>query len=350
MNLKNLKDNELLFQTKLLVQNERQVLTKILHHLREVERRKLFSDLGCQSLFEYAVKELKYSEGQAGRRIQAMRLIKEIPEIEKKIEKGSLSLSNISQAQSYFREVNKIEESLTTKNSEKRSGFKHKFETSEKLKILESLENKSAREGQRILIKMRPQVALPKERGRILTESHSEVRFVMSEDLKKRLEELRSLLGIKGSNMSLAELIDYMATVSIQDLKIKKFGKKRMLSQAISKAKSNEDSLSKKAQKAPLTPTPESQRDKNIRHISRAIKSQVWTRDQGKCTMCGSPRNLNIDHVKPIALGGNSNPENLRLLCFHCNQRQAMKVFGVNHVRQMQTKGNSQLSKLKSVN
>ena len=49
MNLKNLKDNELLFQTKQLVQNERQVLTKILHHLREVERRKRFSDLGYRS-------------------------------------------------------------------------------------------------------------------------------------------------------------------------------------------------------------------------------------------------------------------------------------------------------------
>ena len=119
MNLKSFKDKELLSQIKQLVKNEREVLTKILHHLREVERRKLFSDLGYQSLFEYTVKELKYSEGQAGRRIQAMRLIKEIPEVEKKIASGKLSLSNISQAQSYFREARKMEAHppLETKDS-----------------------------------------------------------------------------------------------------------------------------------------------------------------------------------------------------------------------------------------
>lgn len=103
MNLTHLKDQELLTRTKQLVQQERLLLTQVLHHLREVERRKLFCDLGYQSLFEYAIKELHYSEGQAGRRIQAMRLIKELPEVEEKIKTGALSLSNIAQAQSYFK-------------------------------------------------------------------------------------------------------------------------------------------------------------------------------------------------------------------------------------------------------
>ena len=96
MNLKHLRDQELLANTEELVQTERSTLTKILHHLREIERRRLYSDKGCASLFEYTVKFLHYSEGQAGRRIQAMRLIKEIPEIGCKIESGALSLSNIS--------------------------------------------------------------------------------------------------------------------------------------------------------------------------------------------------------------------------------------------------------------
>src|SRR5690606_12598786 len=91
-------------RTKQLVARERQLLTEVLHHLREVERRKLFSDLGYPSLFAYAVGELKYSEGQAGRRIQAMRLIRLLPEVEQQVAAGSLSLSNVSQAQSYFRE------------------------------------------------------------------------------------------------------------------------------------------------------------------------------------------------------------------------------------------------------
>jgi hypothetical protein len=318
LNLKQLKDSELLSQTKQLVQKERQVLTQILNHIREVERRKLFSDLGYQSLFEYAIKELQYSEGQAGRRIQAMRLIKEIPEIEKKIESGKLSLSNISQAQSYFREIKKMNTNQKLRSSEAVE-IKMKFEAEDKLKILESLENKSVREGQKILIQMQPQIALTKEKERALTESHSEMRFILTEKVKKRLEELRSLLGVKGTNMSFADLVDYMVGVSLHDLKLKKFGKKRTLIET-------------------TTPTSELQHSKNLRYVSRAVQLQVWNRDQGKCTNCGNQRNLNIDHIKPLALGGKSNSENLRLLCFHCNQRQAIMVFGVNHVQRKQRK------------
>jgi hypothetical protein len=103
MQLSSLQDQQLLIATKTLVQNEREVLTKVLHHLREIERRRLYSDLGCQSLVEYAVKELKYSESQASRRLHAMQLMKEIPQIETAIASGELSLSNTSQAQSLFR-------------------------------------------------------------------------------------------------------------------------------------------------------------------------------------------------------------------------------------------------------
>ena len=237
MDLQNLKDQELLSQIKQLVQNERQVLTKILHHLREVERRKLFSDLGYRSLFEYAIKELHYSEGQAGRRIQAMRLIRELPEVEKKIESGELSLSNISLAQSYFRDLKKAEsqrmldatinttETLTTeKNTEKlNTENTENTEKKKKLKILESLENKSAREGQKVLLQIQPKKALPKERERLISETHTEVRFVMTQNLRERLEELRSLLGPKGAHMTLAELVDYMTNVSIDHLNAKRF-------------------------------------------------------------------------------------------------------------------------------
>src|SRR5579863_1786593 len=98
--LQNLSDHALLEKTRSLVKEEREITARILHHLREVERRKLFSDLGYPSLFAYAMGDLHYSESSAQRRISAMRLLKEIPELEGKIASGSLSLSVISQAQS----------------------------------------------------------------------------------------------------------------------------------------------------------------------------------------------------------------------------------------------------------
>ena len=66
----------------------------------------------------------------------------------------------------------------------------------------------------------------------------------------------------------------------------------------------------------------------NPRHIPRSTRQALWDRDGGQCTCCGSKRNLNFDHIQPVALGGKSTASNLWLLCFQCNQRQAIKTFG----------------------
>ncbi|MCB9025305.1 MAG: HNH endonuclease [Bdellovibrionaceae bacterium] len=497
LNLKHLKDDELLTQTLNLVQKERHLLTQVLHHLKEVERRRLFSDLGYQSLFEYAVKELKYSEGQAGRRIQAMRLLKELPELEKKIESGALSLTNISQAQAYFREVKKSTKSTKSieyaKSATTKTESNKILKATDKVKILENLENKSTREGQKILLQMLPEIVLPKEKERILSDNHTEIKFVVNQELKNRLTELRSLLGAKGATMNMAELIEYMTKTSIEVIKIKKFGKKRVLNepslenvgraietqklleaqihieeehnvslfefqnkasktesdlpcgartniknikynlqlkrklpyskQAKSKlqqdqiapelqcsmnttAKNNnsfkniyEDGLDKKQialelqcsmnsttknnkslpfrnekwlnskrlatelvcnkksktinnhlsldvipehrfselvskPKATENPTEKpinisTNKSTSSRYISQLLKYQVWQRDQGKCQICSGQSFLNIDHIQPLAMGGKSKLENLRLLCFNCNQRQAINSLGI---------------------
>jgi hypothetical protein len=54
----------------------------------------LFAELGHPSLFAYAIGELGYSEAAASRRIEAMRAIREVAELEIKIESGELSLVN----------------------------------------------------------------------------------------------------------------------------------------------------------------------------------------------------------------------------------------------------------------
>lgn len=102
MNLSSLSDQRLLMATRELAAREREILILILHHLHEIESRRLYSDLKYSSLFDYAVRELKYSEGQAGRRIQAMRAMAAVPEIEEKISAGELSLSNVAMVQTAF--------------------------------------------------------------------------------------------------------------------------------------------------------------------------------------------------------------------------------------------------------
>ena len=104
--LKSLSDQNLLSQTKLLAQKERNITIQVIQHLSEIEYRKLHLKRGFSSLFDYTVKELGYSEGSAYRRIKAMKLCREIPETSDKLKAGSLNLMTVSKLQTFLK--NKI--------------------------------------------------------------------------------------------------------------------------------------------------------------------------------------------------------------------------------------------------
>ena len=106
-NLKRLSNDQLLLQTKNLVQKERQINILVLQHLQEIESRKLYLKRGFSSLFEYTVKELGYSESSAYRRIKAMKLCKELPETKLKMAKGELNLCTASKLQTVFEKQEK---------------------------------------------------------------------------------------------------------------------------------------------------------------------------------------------------------------------------------------------------
>src|SRR3989344_4784663 len=103
MNFKYLSDIELEISLKGSVADETRHKIIVLHKLAEFERRRLYSK-NYPSLFEYCVKVLKYSSASAQRRIDTMRAMKLIPELEQKIIAGELNLSSVSQAQSFFRQ------------------------------------------------------------------------------------------------------------------------------------------------------------------------------------------------------------------------------------------------------
>ncbi|MCM2276452.1 MAG: hypothetical protein NDJ89_00055 [Oligoflexia bacterium] len=93
-----------LSELKSAVQQERECALRVLHLLQEVDADRHYLEMGFPSLFEFATRELGYSPGAAMRRIQAMRLMKTMPEIEGKIQEGSLSLCVASKTQSFFRQ------------------------------------------------------------------------------------------------------------------------------------------------------------------------------------------------------------------------------------------------------
>lgn len=53
------------------------------------------------------------------------------------------------------------------------------------------------------------------------------------------------------------------------------------------------------------------------------LKKMVYGRSSGICAICGQPlsiNNFNIDHWKPINLGGTNEPDNLRATHISCNR------------------------------
>ena len=88
-----LSDRELLRETSNLVRHERHLQGAIIDHLAEIEARGLYLQRGFSSLFDYAVRELGYSDAAAARRIGAMRLCADQPDAREGLRDGSLTLS-----------------------------------------------------------------------------------------------------------------------------------------------------------------------------------------------------------------------------------------------------------------
>lgn len=269
MNLKHLTDTALLLDTKILVAHEREISLKVLHHLKEIERRRLFSDKGYSSLFDYAVRELGYSEPSAARRISAARLLKEMPEIEKRIESGVLSLTNLSMASQLFR------------NEDIK-------DVSAKKEILKQIEGTTKAECEKVLKMMIPPTDIPSP--------FKIVKWNLSEETVKIWDEWKNRNGHR--RVSQDVLIREALNLALKD-----YLKKR-----------NADITTPVAEPC------------GTRKMTASLKRYIFTRDKGKCVKCGSVHKLEFDHVRPFSLGGETKRENLRLLCFSCNQRSRIQA------------------------
>ena len=72
-------------------------------------------------------------------------------------------------------------------------------------------------------------------------------------------------------------------------------------------------------------PVPSQSKPRRI--IPTWVKLEVWKRDGGKCTMCGSDEDLHFDHIIPWSKGGSSStPDNIQLLCGRHNLQKHDKI------------------------
>lgn len=276
MNLKHLTDNSLIEETKRLVGLERKVSTDVLHHLKEIDRRKLFSDYGYSSMINYAIKELHYSESAAIRRIQSARLLADIPDIEKKINDGSLTLSGLSKAAGFFQKEN-IKGPAAKKE------------------ILDQIEGLTARDTDKKLFELGKEPILPKESTKPVSATFTQVKVNVSDETYNLMTKAKCILGEYSFGDS------FMAKVACEAI------------ENINRKKYKLNIRGRHTETQGRTPTASQQRE-------------LYERGEGVCEKCGSLFKVQKDHRHPYALGGKTETSNLRLLCFHCNQRERIKA------------------------
>lgn len=64
----------------------------------------------------------------------------------------------------------------------------------------------------------------------------------------------------------------------------------------------------------------------STRHIPHEVKSEVWARDGGRCTLCSENQYLEFDHIIPHSKGGANSVGNIQLLCRKCNLNKSDRI------------------------
>ena len=109
-----LGDQQLLNQTKRLAASQRCLEVHILDHLDEIDRRGLALRRGFSSLFDYAVRELRFTDASAQRRIQTMRLCRRHGWVRASLQSGELSLTSAAQLETTFAGAERAERQSRT--------------------------------------------------------------------------------------------------------------------------------------------------------------------------------------------------------------------------------------------
>jgi hypothetical protein len=232
--------------------------------LGEVDRHRVFLELGYTSLFSYCVQALGLSENVAVNFIAVSRKAREVPELQAALDGGVLGVSK----------AKKIVPVLSPQNP---------------TEWIAKASSMSCRSLEREVVKVAPREATP-ERIRPVSEDRAELRLGISpaaQEKLKRIQDLESQRRRKAA--TLEETLEALLEVYLA------------VKDPVRRA---ERILEKLPVTGPVT-----------KHV-------VARRDGGQCThrdprgiRCGNRRWIEVHHVKPRSLGGGDFPSNLVTLC-----------------------------------
>jgi len=328
-----------------LVKSERKITQEILLCIQQIDQTKAYAEFGYPSLFEYLVKAQKYSEGAAQRRISAARLLKELPEIEKKVQEGNLNLTQLSKLAS------------ATNQDQKATG--KKVSTEQKRELLEQMENKTGFETEQLLNQNFECNLKPKKEITPRKQAY-ELHLKLTPEQYEKLKKAQSLLSHVVYEGGFAEIIEVLCDKLIQKKEGKALIKSspRMEKESENKptagvaVKSEEniqgplaEAKATAATAVKLTENTQGTRDKirstaapavpNPRRrtaIPVSLQRLIYQRAEACCEYvsstghrCRSRYQVQLDHILPVAKGGGNEPGNLRVLCRTHNLSEARR-------------------------
>ena len=377
--LSRLPDRVLLARTRQLVDRERHLHVDIIDHLREIEDRDLHLARGFSTLFDYSVNELGYSSGAAWRRTLAMRLCRRMGDVRERLQTGSLTLSTAAQLQSAFERqerkrrrtwaprpvrtshgASSTTESIAAQEEkatdrlppetaasppESASSVRSEMpvvvlDATGQRELVKQATGKSSRQVEELIASVDPSLATPREQLRARGDGRWTFTVVVDQECRHALNQLKSLMSHVDPAMSYGRLVNRLVQEELRRRDPRLRGSNRDDARQNGTTPEPADAVSTAKCAAPdhgvAASTPNhpgngatgQQPAPPGRVIPAAIKRAVWERDQGRCSYvdpatgrrCTSRHLLQIDHIRPWARGGGTEPDNLRLLC-HAHHR-----------------------------
>jgi hypothetical protein len=324
--LSHLSDDVLLASLGALVASHREDTVTMLVHLGEVDARRLYLPAACSSMYEYCVREMRFSEDEACTRIRAARTGRDFPQVFTALADGRLSLTAVVL----------LSKSLSRENVDE---------------LLDAAANKSCQEVRELLAarvpkpdvpaSVRPLIEAATDSDNLLTCEPESSPVLKRVDLPVAPASVRPLspesYAIQCTfSREEHELLRYAQAlmghaIPTGDIKKALVEGLRDLVQRLEKTKFAATSRPR-ASRGSANP--------GTRYVPAEVKRAVWERDEGRCTFvesggqrCQARTMLEFDHVQAFARGGEATVEGMRLLCRAHNQYAAEQTFGSGFMR-----------------
>lgn len=201
MNLKTFSNQQLESHLKNLVQQERELLHDIVLTIKEIDTRRYYIGLGYPSLFEYLTKSVGYSAGAAQRRIDAARLLKDVPVLAEKIQTGEIHLNQVAVLQKAIRQSQKEGKSVTKE---------------QKAELIEMTAGKTHQQTEQLVAQsLNLEISLQTKQIHQADES-VRLELTLSKSQYEKLEKAKELLSHSVPTGNLASFLEYLTDKVIQ--------------------------------------------------------------------------------------------------------------------------------------